>query len=100
MYLLVVHVDQPHIAQQTVQEICRRVKVDKDQGVVDSEEVVHQEVVGLEFVLQVFQLVEMNLSRLFTSLTRANYYLTSQKMNRMTRLSRTLWKTYEALSIV
>ena len=86
--------------QQTVQEICKLVEVDVDRGIVDSEEVVRQLVVGLEFVLQVFLLFGMNLARRFTSLMRANYFLISKKINRMNRLSRKARKTYEALSVV
>ena len=71
-----------------------------DRGIVDSEEVVQQLVVDLEFVLKVFRLFGMNLARCFTSLMRSNYCLTSQKISKMDRLSRKLRKTYEALSIV
>ena len=100
VHLLAGHVDQRRISQPIVQEICKLVEVDVDRGIVDSEEVVHQVVVGLEFVLQVFLLFGMNLARRFTSLTRANCCLTSQKINRMNKLSRKLRKTYEALSVV
>ena len=100
MHLPVGHVDRLRISQQTVREICKLVEVDVDQGIVDSEEVVRQLVVGLEFVLQVFLLFGMNLARRFTSLMRANYFLISQKINRMNRLSRKARKTYEALSVV
>ena len=88
------------MSQQTVREICKLVEVDVDRGMVDSEEVVRQLVVGLEFVLQVFLLFGSNLARRFTSLVRANYCLISQKINRMNRLSRKVRKTYEALSVV
>ena len=71
-----------------------------DRGTVDSEEVVRQLVVGLEFVLQVFLLFGLNLAKRFTSLMRVNYCLISQKINRMNRLSRKVRKTYEALSVV
>ena len=100
VHLLAGHADQRRISQPTVQEICKLVEVDVDRGIVDSEEVVHQVVVGLEFVLQVFLLFGMNLARRFTSLMRANYFLISQKMNRMNTLSRKARKTYEALSVV
>jgi hypothetical protein len=100
MHLPVGHVDRLRISQPTVQEICKFVEVDVDRGIVDSEEVVHQVVVGLEFVLQVFLLFGMNLARRFTSLTRANCCLISQKISRMNKLSRKLRKTYEALSVV
>ena len=94
------HVDQLHISQSIVLEICRLMEVDVDRGIVDSKEVVRQLEVGLEFVLQVFLLFQMNLARRFTSLMRANYCLISQKINRMNRLSGEVWKTYEALSVV
>ena len=100
VHLLAGHADQPCISQPTVQEICKFVEVDVDRGIVDSEEVVHQVVVGLEFVLQVFLLFGMNLARRFMSLMRANCCLTSQKINKMNKLSKKLWKTYEALSII
>ena len=79
VHLLAGHADQRHISQPTVQEICNLVEVDVDRGIVDSEEVVHQVVVGLEFVLQVFLLFGMNLARRFTSLTRANCCLISRR---------------------
>ena len=63
MHLSVGHVGRLRISQQTVREICKLVEVDVDQGTVDSEEVVRQAVVGLEFVLQVFLLFGMNLAR-------------------------------------
>ena len=100
VHLLVGHADQPRISQPAVQEICKLVEVDVDRGIVDSEEVVRQLVVDLEFVLQVCRLFGMNLARRFTSLMRANYCLISQKINKMNRLSRKVQKTYEALSVV
>ena len=100
VHLLAGHADQRRISQPTVQEICKLVEVDVDRGIVDSEEVVRQLVVGLEFVLQVFLLFGMNLARRFTSLTRANCCLISQKISKMNKLSRKLRKTYEALSVV
>ena len=51
VHLLVGHADQPHISQPTVQEICKLVEVDVDRGIVDSEEVVRQLVVGVVFSL-------------------------------------------------
>ena len=40
------------------------------------------------------------MARCFTSLTRASYYLISQKISKMNRLSRKVRKTSEALSVV
>ena len=71
-----------------------------DQGIVDSEEVVCQVVVGLEFVLQVFRLFGTNLATQFMSLMRFNYYLISKKISKTDRLSSKVRKTYEALSVV
>ena len=51
--------------------------------------------VGLGFALQVFQLFGMNLTRRFTSLTKVNYCLISQKISRINRLSRKVRETYE-----
>ena len=100
MHLPVGHVDRLSISQQTVHEISKLVEVDVDRGIVDSEEVVRQLVVGLEFVLLIFLLFGMNLAKRFTSLMRANYFLISQKINRMNRLCRKVRKTYKALSVV
>ena len=100
MHLPIGHVGRLHISQQSVREIYKLVEVDQDRGTVDSEKVVRQLVVGLEFVLQVFLLFGMNLARCFTSLTRANYYLISLQIFRMNKLSRKVWKTYGELSVV
>ena len=53
---------------------------------------------GVRFA--VFRLFGRNLARCFTLLMRANYYLISQKISKMNRLSKIVWKTYEALLVV
>ena len=51
VHLPVGHADQLRISQRTVRKINKLVEVEEDGGTVDSEEVVRQLVVGLEFVL-------------------------------------------------